>query len=70
MTKYLVSVTRTLAIEAQTLKEATTMSLYATYYPEYLNGIENLYCDVKVLSNENQSISNFSNWPENKSNTD
>jgi len=49
MTKYVISITRTLVVEAETPEEATTMSLYATMYPEYLDGIHPLYYNLKIL---------------------
>ena len=40
MAKYIVSVTRTLVVEADSEGEATTMSLYVTHYPDHITGIE------------------------------
>jgi len=69
MTKYVVSITRTLVVEAETPEEATTMSLYATSYPEYINGIELLYYQARILFNQDDLSKRFENWPEDKSNT-
>jgi len=68
MTKYVVCITRTLVVEAETPEEATTMSLYATYYPEYLDGIENVNYKAEVLFNEDEISKRFENWPESKGN--
>ena len=45
MTKYYIEVTRTVCVEAQDLEEATTVALYATCYPDDLEGV--YYVDHK-----------------------
>lgn len=69
MAKFVVSITRTLVVEADTPEEATTMSLYATQYPEYIDGINPIYHNSKVLFNQNELSEKFENWPESPSNT-
>lgn len=69
MTKYVISITRTLVVEAETPEEATTMSLYATMYPEYLDGIHPLYYNLKVLLNQDELSEKFETWPESSGNS-
>ena len=64
MTRYVVRIIRTLVVEADSEGEATTMSLYATTYPEYLTGIEYADHDAKVLFNQDEAIKKFQDWPE------
>ena len=45
MNKYYIQVTRTVCVEAQDLSEATTVALYATRYPDNLEGVD--YVDHK-----------------------
>lgn len=68
MTKYVVSITRTIVVEAESEEEATTMSLYATIYPEYIDGVEPIYYQTKVLFNQDELSKKFENWPESSSN--
>jgi len=37
--KYYIQVTRTVCVEAQDLAEASTIALYATHYPDDLEGV-------------------------------
>ena len=67
MTKYIVCVTRTLVVEADSEQEATAMSLYATYYPEYLEGIESIYNQTRILFNQDEISKKFEDWPEGQS---
>ena len=39
MEKYYVEVTRTVCVEAQSTQEADTIALYATSYPDALEGV-------------------------------
>lgn len=68
MTKYIVSVTRTLVVEADSEGEATTMSLYATAYPDHITGIEYINYDAKAISNKNEIQTEKQNRPEDSSN--
>lgn len=70
MTKYVISITRTLVVEAETPEEATTMSLYATYYPEYLEGIESLYYHTDLVLNQDEVSKTFEDWPKGQGNQD
>ena len=69
MAKYVVRITRVLVVEAETSEEATTVSLYATQYPESINGVNYLRCDFKVVLNQDELSKKFENWPEGSSNT-
>lgn len=68
MAKYIVCIARTLVVEADSEEEATTMSLYATAYPEYITGIEYLTYDTKVISNQNETFKELQDWPKNSGN--
>lgn len=68
MARFVVSITRTLVVEADTPEEATTMSLYATQYPEYLEGIEPLYYTSRILINQDELSKKFEDWPEGQGN--
>jgi hypothetical protein len=70
MTKYVVRVTRTLVVEANSEGEATMMSLYATYYPEYLEGIESLYYHTDLVLNQDEVSKTFEDWPKGQGNQD
>lgn len=69
MTKYVISITRTLVVEAETPEEATTMSLYATRYPDQISGIEHLSYDTKVELHQNDINKKFESWPESSGNS-
>lgn len=68
MTKYVISITRTLVVEAETLEEATTMSLYATRYPDQISGIEHLSYDAKVALNQYEISKTFEDRSKGQSN--
>jgi hypothetical protein len=68
MAKYIVRITRTLIVEADSVGEATTMSLYATAYPDHITGIEYINHDAKVIPKENEAFKELQDWPENSGN--
>ena len=68
MAKYIVSVTRTLVVEADSEGEATTMSLYATHYPDQLTGIECIEYEARLLFNQNEISKKSEDWSEGPSN--
>jgi len=69
MTKYVISVIRTLVVEADSEGEATTMSLYATIYPDKIMGIEHLSHNLKVILNQDDFTKRVEDWPESQSDT-
>jgi hypothetical protein len=51
LNKYYIEVTRTVCVEAQDLSEATTVALYATHYPDDLEGVYYVNHKFEHLSN-------------------
>jgi hypothetical protein len=49
--KYYIEVTRMVCVEAQTAEEADTIALYATQYPDDLEGVHYVNYRFEQLSN-------------------
>ena len=68
MAKYVVRITRILVVDADSEGEATTMSLYATHYPDHITGIEYINHDAKAVPKENEAFKELQDWPKDSGN--